>query len=54
MSSVAGKLKTNARAASGSIFESVAISSSNGKRQTRPAMMLTETNKKAVAARSSA
>jgi hypothetical protein len=52
MSSVAGKLVMISRAASGSILNSVAISSSKGKRQTRPAMMLTDTNKNAIAAKS--
>jgi len=45
MSSVVGKFVMNSRAASGSIFDSVAISSSKGNRQTCPAITLAETNK---------
>ena len=52
MSSVVGKFVMNSRAASGSIFASVAISSSKGNRQTCPAITLAETNKNAVAAKS--
>ena len=45
MSSVVGKFVMNSRARSGSIFASVAISSSKGNRQTCPAITLAETNK---------
>ncbi len=40
------------RSASGSIFDSVAISSSKGNRQIRPAITLADTNKNAIAAKS--
>jgi hypothetical protein len=47
-----GKSRNEPARRIGSIFESVAISSSKGNRQTRPAIMLTETNKNTIAAKS--
>jgi hypothetical protein len=52
ISVVAGKFSISSRAASGSMCKRVAISSSKGNRQTRPAMALAETNENAVAAKS--
>jgi hypothetical protein len=53
MSSVEKKVAINSCTELGSIFDSVAISSSKGNRQTRPAAMLTQTKTNAIAAKSS-